>query len=129
MTHAIMDDRRGLRILFVNQEYWPDLGGIQVLTRELARALRDRGNTVLVVANLSDQCQLPASEVDGIEVLRFPFNHALSSRDSRQILPLKARIDQLKQEFRPDIVHVNFPAEAAFFHLLSIKPGQSTLAA
>jgi glycogen(starch) synthase len=125
----ICDEKRLLRILFFNNEYWPHLGGVEVLTRNFARALRDRGHTVAIIANLSSPDQLPASEVEGLHVHRFAFNRALSMRDSAEIASLTAKIDALKREFQPDIVHVNFPATAAFFHLQSIRPGQTTIAA
>jgi glycosyltransferase involved in cell wall biosynthesis len=41
---------------------------------------------------------------------------------------LIAQVALLKQEFQPDIVHVNFPASAAFHHLQSIRPGEATVA-
>jgi glycogen(starch) synthase len=123
------DEKRRLRILFFNNEYWPSGGGVEVLTRNLARALRDRGHTVAIATAYSSPDQPPASEVDGLDVHRFAFNRALRTRDWAEMASLTAKVDALKREFQPDIVHVNFPASAAFFHLQSIRPGQTTVAA
>src|SRR5579871_3254240 len=116
-----------LRVLFVNHDYWPTLGGVEILTRNLARALGDRGHSVAIIADRSPGGQASTEVVEGIPVSRLPFGQALSNRDGPAIERLTAEVNAIKQEFRPDIVHVNFPAAGAYFHSQSLRAGEATV--
>ena len=43
-----------MRILVWPDHYWPQIGGIEVLTTRFAEAMRKRGHEIVMVANLPD---------------------------------------------------------------------------
>src|SRR5437868_2803547 len=65
--------RRRLRVLLVPSAYYPHVGGIEELTRQLALALRARGHDVAVLTNRWPTGVLPSEVLDGIEVTRLQF--------------------------------------------------------
>jgi glycogen synthase len=110
-----------LRILFWNQEYAPSLGGVEIYTQNLAKALIKRGHSVGVVTGHSREDLPQVSEIDGVSVYRVPFFQALSSRDPKKITEVQAKIVALKRAFKPHLVHVNFTDASPFFHLRTRK--------
>jgi glycosyltransferase involved in cell wall biosynthesis len=102
-----------MRALLVSDSYPPLIGGATLATRELARALRDRGHSVCVAT--SWQKGAPASEAeDEIAVRRV---RAAASRlpgalvEPRYTPPpfpdpeLVVRLRRLIGSFRPDVIH------------------------
>lgn len=118
-----------MRILFFNNDYWPSLGGVEVLTRNLALGLRDRGHDVAVAANLW-RSNMPAVEiVEGIEIRRFTFNDAIAEPSGAVMARVLADVTAFKRTFRPDVVQANVPGTAQVFHLHSLAPGEVGVAA
>ncbi len=100
-----------IRVLLAPSAYSPHVGGIEELTRQLARRLRVNGHEVLVVTNRWPQ-PVPASDVlDGVPVRRIVLE--LPSASLRGLVrfavrgPLAAvRLLRVLRAFRPDVVHV-----------------------
>lgn len=66
---------RSLRILQLCPFFYPVLGGLEKVVRQLATAMVGRGHHVTVfTSNLTRtwRTKLPAEEIDGVEVCRFP---------------------------------------------------------
>ena len=121
------NDRGRLRVLFWNQEYWPSLGGVEIQTQNMARCLAERGHAVAVVAGLSRDDLPPIETVDGIPVHRLPFFQALSARDAASIAALIHQVRELKENFRPDVVHVNLTDGSPYFHLRTTRLHERTV--
>ena len=106
-----------MRILYWADSWWPSIGGIEVLGAQFVRELASRGFEPLV---LTSHCgrQLPDDEArDGVRVLRLPFAEAFETRRLDFFALIRRRIEQLKREWRPEIIHLHFPAPSGIFHL------------
>src|SRR5665647_1647595 len=115
-----MPDRT--RVIWWSDTYWPAIGGIEVLASHLVPALADRGFHIIVATSHHAEFSLPDSEThDGIQIHRFRFHEALRTRRKDLWAEVLDRVGQMKSEFRPDIVHLNFPSPSGIFHLLSEK--------
>ncbi|MEY3051157.1 MAG: hypothetical protein RLY31_942 [Bacteroidota bacterium] len=66
---------RGLRILFVLENYFPNIGGVEKLFRQLAEALGQRGVRVTVVTNRLDAGQPFRERQGNITILRYRFRN------------------------------------------------------
>jgi glycogen synthase len=109
-----------MRILLISPSYHPVLGGLQTVTRQVARALASQGHDVRVVANRYPR-SLPATEaVDGVPVERWLFFNSFGDllRARRPELALASlyynhssakRLNRLVENFRPDVVNLHFP--------------------
>jgi glycogen(starch) synthase len=94
---------------------------VEIYTRNLAQAFLSRGHEVCVVCGHSRD-DLPVCEnIEGINVRRFSFYDALTSRNIDRVIALQREINALKREFQPDIVHVNFSDASPFFCLRTAK--------
>lgn len=114
-----------MRIVLVNHEYPPLGGGAATATYQLAKALVDEGNDVLVVTSSGPGC--PAEEVDGrLRVVR------LSSLRRSRFAPRPAELlsfcltaaGQLTEQirnFRADGVIAFFAVPAGFFAVRSAR--------
>ncbi|MGV3711080.1 MAG: glycosyltransferase family 4 protein [Gemmatimonas sp.] len=106
-----------MRILMWVSFYWPDIGGVETFTRQLAHALRKRGHEILVMAAHGRVSMPDESDDDGVRVHRFPFWEAIEKRDPVLMLQVQKRVNRIKQEFAPDIVHLNCMDASIFFQL------------
>ena len=80
---------------------------------ELAR----RGFEPLV---LTSHCGLhlpDEEERGGVRVLRLPFAEAFETRRLDFFAGIRRRIQELKRAWRPEIIHLHFPAPSGIFHL------------
>ena len=102
---------RRLRVLLVPSAYYPHVGGIEELTRQLALALSARGHNIAVLTN-QWPAGVPRSEVlDGIEVTRLAFPlPAMQPFAAVRFLATSpaAALALLRhiRRWRPDVVHV-----------------------
>jgi glycosyltransferase involved in cell wall biosynthesis len=102
---------RRLRVLLVPSAYYPHVGGIEELTRQLALALSARGHDISVLTN-QWPAGVPRSEVlDGIEVTRLAFPlPAMQPFAAVRFLATSpaAALALLRhiRRWRPDVVHV-----------------------
>ena len=113
-----MPDRT--RVLWWSDTYWPAIGGMEVLASNLVTGLALRGFHMIVATSHNSESSLPDSENhDGIEIHRFRFHEALTTRRMDLWSNVLARVSRMKSEFRPDVVHLNFPSPSGIFHLLT----------
>src|SRR5207244_776375 len=63
---------RRLRVLLSPSAYYPHVGGIEEVTRQLARHLRSRGHEPTVVTNRWPAGTSAEEVVDGVTVVRLP---------------------------------------------------------
>ena len=106
-----------MRLLFWCSRFWPQIGGIQILSGHLLLALKARGYDLRVITQ-QDGPEQPAQELfEGIPVYRFPFWQAIEQRDGARIHSLRRQILDLKATFQPHIVHMYHIGPEAFFEL------------
>ncbi len=105
-----------MRILFWTGLFPPFIGGLELFGLRLVSELIRRGHEVVVVS-MQTGANLPEYTIyDGIPVYRFDFSGTLASKDPRRIGALLKQITELKQHFRPDLVHLNDFTVGVFFH-------------
>ena len=87
-----------MRILFILENYYPNVGGVETLFKSLVDSLKERGNTITVLTNRNNS-KLPIKEQFGnVKILRFPFIN-------RYLFTFLAWIPSTFYAFKNDIIH------------------------
>jgi glycosyltransferase involved in cell wall biosynthesis len=106
-----------VRILFLTENFWPYIGGVEVLGAKLLPALCKRGYEFLVITS-HYYLDLPDEEqYQGIPIYRFPLLSALANSNVAQLLKTVRQITKLKNSFQPHLIHVNSVGLNALLHL------------
>ncbi len=109
-----------MRLLYWTETYWPLIGGVQTYSRQFIRAIQKRGYDVSVITvRLDDSAEFET--VDGAAVHRLPIHDVLRGRDPAAFLSLRQKIARIRQEFDPDIGHVNFYGPSIALYLEANK--------
>jgi hypothetical protein len=105
-----------MRILVFTAKFPPVIGGVEVFLGNLLPAMAAAGHEVEVVTSAFEGA--PAiEEVDHVIVRRLPLEGALLSRDLRAALLSRRAVAELRDSFRPDVIHVHDPGAATGLHL------------
>lgn len=119
-----------MKILLVVSSYAPNTGGLQTVTRQLARELCTRGHRVSVLTNRYPRTLAANEVIDGVKVTRW---HFLTPR-WQQLVSLRldlflaglfyfpltlARLVMLVRRERPDVVNLHFVGAPSLFVLLA----------
>lgn len=66
-----------MKIIFILQYYYPSVGGVEKLFKQLAEELQNRGNTVRVITTRKSR-NLPKREIiNGVEIIRTSFSNRI----------------------------------------------------
>lgn len=108
-----------MKVLYLTPVFWPDTGGIEVISARHVLAFQERGYDFIV---LTSHCKLDLpdeTEYHGIPVHRLPMITALANRNLRQMLAVQQQVANIKRTYKPDLIHVNFggPAPICYYHL------------
>ena len=105
-----------MRILFWSETFWPRVGGVENLAVKLLPALRSNGHEFVVVTweNVKSADEL---SYQGIPVYRFPFFSGGRQGSLDPLLDNRRQVAKLKQDFAPDLVHINSYGQSVLFHL------------
>jgi glycosyltransferase involved in cell wall biosynthesis len=109
-----------LKILILSASYPPVLGGLQTVVQALAQNLQQRGHDIRVVTNRYPRSLPSSEEINGINVLRLlflkpEFQYLFTGRldlfaASFYYHPAaQLALNQLIQDFQPDVVNLHFP--------------------
>ena len=108
-----------MRVLFWSGNFWPLIGGAEVLAIRLLPALRERGYEFMVVTS-QRQIGLPhKTHYKEIPVYRFPLRGSCENID--QVMEIRQEITQLKRTFAPNLIHINALESGHFFQLITAK--------
>jgi glycogen synthase len=109
-----------MRILFWSETFWPRIGGVENLAARLLPALQSRGHEFAVITwdNVEDADQILYQE---IPVYRFPFFSGRHRDSLGSMIENRREIALLKQQFAPDLVHINSYGRSVLFHLNTIS--------
>lgn len=116
-----------MKLLFVQETFWPSIGGIQVLSLRALVALRERGYEPTVIATFAGEDLPERDEVNGITVYRLPFRRSLEGRDLDAVIRCRNEYARLKNEICPDMVQLNFSGPSGFFLLATAAPDDPPL--
>ena len=106
-----------MKILYWTPEFYPEIGGIEELSRQVMPAFQKRGYEFLVVTSHGRQRLPDLTDFNGIPVYRFYFREALGKRGPKKIIMCQKQIAQLKKSFNPDLVHFHFGDPYGYFHV------------
>ncbi len=110
---------KSMRVVFWSEQFWPNIGGVEVWASRLLPALSERGYEFTVVTAHGGLDLPHTGTYKGIPIYRFPFWTALASNDVHLLMELKRRVGQLKRSFAPHLVHLSFTGPSAYFQLLT----------
>jgi glycogen(starch) synthase len=116
-----------LRIVLAPSAYYPHVGGIEELTRQLALAFKARGHQAAVLTNRWPEGVRPREVLNGIDVMRmdFPLPAKRPSAALRFLAMTPLAVVTLLRDLRrwqPDVVHV-IGAGPPSVYLAALKPG------
>lgn len=106
-----------MRILYWTERFWPHIGGVEVLSMQLIPALQARGHEFVVVTSHSSVDLPDEADYNGIPIQRFDFLTSLTNKNLKQLMLARKRLAELKQTFRPDLVHIHFSGPSGYFHM------------
>lgn len=110
-----------MRILFWSDNFYPGIGGVEVLGAALLLALRERGHEFVVVGGPFLPGADDPTSFHNIPVYRFPFEYLIHPSGPEMVARTKHRLNELKQTFRPDLVHMFQTLTGFVFHLETQK--------
>jgi len=105
-----------MKVLYWTETFWPNIGGVEVLSAQLIPALQERNYEFAVITSHNDNNHPDESNYNGIPVYRFHFRTILEKRDSKQIVSVLRKVAKIKQNFKPDLIHINTCYSSIFFH-------------
>jgi glycogen(starch) synthase len=107
-----------LRILYqCNGFLLSSIGGAEVLSYHLAKALVRRGHEILVVAPRAGSDPLGRQTFDGLDIVRLDFANAIASRELAALRSAHGMVADVVSSFRPDVVYLNDTWVSSFFFL------------
>jgi glycosyltransferase involved in cell wall biosynthesis len=109
-----------MKILYWIPQFWPEIGGIEVLAMKTLPALQRRNHEFMIITSHSELDPADQTRYGNIPVYRFPFWRALAKRDLGQVVKIKQQIAALKRAFRPDLIHLHYPGHIAYFHVNTV---------
>ena len=118
-----------MNLLYWTPFYHPDVGGIETISRYALPRLARLGYRIMVVTSFGRVAGDPVIQVDGITVHRFPFQQSFHAGDHINILHARRRIKALKEDFQPNIVHLNLSDPSVLLHLMTNTHAVPTLMA
>jgi glycogen(starch) synthase len=107
--------QRQSRILFWCGTFWPNIGGVEVLSARLLPALQERGYRVTVVTSQTYSDGPEVEEYQGISVHRLPLSGGPTSVE--YLAGTRRRLRALWREVAPDLVHANTVSAIDYFLL------------
>lgn len=106
-----------MRVLYWTHSFWPNIGGVEVLSAQFLPALRARGHEFCIVSADGPGGAPLVSEFDGMPVHRLGLARALAGRDVKDLLALQDAVLRIKRAFAPDLVHVLYCDPSVLFHM------------
>ncbi|MDN5871292.1 MAG: glycosyltransferase [Nitrococcus sp.] len=93
-----------MNIVMMTNTYLPHVGGVARSVEAFARAYRERGHRVLVVAP-----GFPDTPEDEVDAVRIPAIQKFNGSDFSLTLPIPGYLDSALDRFRPQIIHSHHP--------------------
>jgi glycogen synthase len=114
-----------MRILLIPSAYYPSLGGVEELTRQLAKTYSQQGHHVIVATSKSPDSSYK-EVVDTVSVYRFhfqlPAKNILTLLKFIVIFPITLiRFSLLCLSFKPDVLHIQCSSSNTLYATLMSK--------
>jgi glycosyltransferase involved in cell wall biosynthesis len=116
-----------MRILYFAEWFWPEIGGMSVMSAQLVTALKERGNSVVVIAEDDFGNLAPIDSYAGIPVHRFGLISALHDRDIERLTTVRGAISALCRSTGPDVIHAAYSPMGAYHVNVLARTGAPVL--
>ena len=104
-----------MRVIYFVERFWPFIGGVEVISARVVPELARRGIEIKIVTT-RDETSLPDRDVyEGIEVERLRIDSAIRNNDIDAVVETRARMAEIREEFRPDLMHMVFMGPGIYF--------------
>ena len=90
--------RSSMKILFVLENYYPNIGGVETLFKSLCESLAQSGYQIIVYTNKFDSNLEPEEHINNVKIIRAPFKN-------RYLFTLLGCIGAIKHAKGADIIH------------------------
>lgn len=111
-----MNNAAPIRLLYWTEYFWPSIGGMETLAVNFIPTLRARCYEIAVVTN--HQFDYPEVEIfDGTTIHRLPFHKVLRSRSPTDFIKLRRRVEAIRNDFAPHLIHINLQGPSIAMHL------------
>jgi glycosyltransferase involved in cell wall biosynthesis len=104
-----------LRVLFFSEAFWPQIGGIEVMTARLLPALAARGYEILVVTDRASDSAADHDALGGVPIRRLALRAGIHRRDVELLARTRQELAAIVRDFRPDLVHAIFIGPSIWF--------------
>ena len=120
-------DYQDMRILCWLSNYWPLIGGGELLIAQLIRDLRPLGHEFMVITEKTDPTLADQQQYQGVDIHRFGFYPTLESKDPHLFAETQRKLNRLTQNFQPDLFHLFTIGPIGIFCLASARKAQTPL--
>ena len=107
-----------MKVLYWSGLFWPHIGGVEVLSLQFIPAMQAKGYEFIVLTSQSNPDLQSNENYNGIPIYRLPF-HKGGIHNLENIKEIKQKVEEVKKDFKPDLVHINSIDISIFFHLLT----------
>lgn len=116
-----------MRITFISALWLPATGGLEIVTDQMLRELRDRGHEVSIVTTSHDRTLPSRERIDGIDVVRTDAHSAIADRDLPAILRLQRQTWEVVGELQPEVLHAHDGSPALWMYLRAARTSRPPL--
>lgn len=109
------------KILYWTPEFYPEIGGIENISRQALPALQKLGHEFKVITSHGRRKNPDITKFSGITVHRFFFREALNKNNLNQIVMYKKKITEIIERFKPDLIHYHWGDPYAYFLLITMN--------
>lgn len=110
-----------MRILHLTEDFLPINGGLSRFCFDLLSEQIRSGDHVQVVTNAHTESIPPMESLHGITVRRVPCRFAIANNNPVLLKQATQEIASIKQNFRPDIIHIHCSGWFPWLHVLSLN--------
>jgi glycogen(starch) synthase len=108
-----------MKILYWTGLFWPNIGGVEVLSLQFIPAMQKRGYEFIVLTSQSNPNLSEKENYNDIPIYRCNFQEGIANNNIEEIKKTKIKVDEIKKDFNPDLIHLNSIDASIFFHQLS----------
>lgn len=109
-----------MRLLIWTEGFWPRIGGVEVYLKQFVKAIQKLGYEVAVITPQIEDYK-EEETVEGAQVYRLPFYDVLFGKDLDSFLALRKRVEKIKNDFKPDLIHVILFGPSVMLHIETNK--------
>ncbi len=108
-----------MKILYWTGLFWPNIGGVEVLSLQFIPAMQKRGYEFIVLTSRSNPTLSEKENYNDIPIYRCNFHEGIANNNIEEIKKTKTKVDEIKKDFNPDLIHLNSIDASIFFHQIS----------